>query len=648
MMSDTPDLENVSSLEDTPIHDQLPSVEEAHANANPNTGYKASRANRIVCYTMFGLVAGAAMLSFLGYSLYNMNQGVVDDDFYSRSYQDNNKNTQQESHQNTNTDVASPAQPVVASRIPEVIEFLLGLSAFEDLHRHHTPQYMAAKWIADEDERQVSLEDRTAFLERYAMSVFYFATNGPNWPLQLNFLSKEHICKWKQIGFGSDDKPRFVGAHCMYGMNVEQIFFPENWLTGEFPNEMNLLEKLELISIYRNPGISGPFPIAMKKLTNLKYLGLHYCDLTGSLPDWLGDLTGLEQLILSNNKLTGTIPASINKLTQLSQLFLDDNKLEGDIKLFEPLGKLENLLLEDNLITGSMDESFLKNLASLQVLDISQNQIDSTIPINLFSLANLSVVDLHENHFHGPIPNVENNNKALEFLALHDNQITGGIPNTMYMLGKLSHLDLSNNTLVGDFPVTMSVNMHLKYLFVANNPFEQGEIPTFISQLTNLKDLSLKGTRRTGTIPDWWHKLPTLTLLDLDDNNLEGEVPESFGQLRELNYLMLNNNQLTGNIPTAMRTLTNLSFLLMERNNLKGGADALCGNDKPPSTFIADCGHETGADEEFPCECCTECCQDDKPCNEFSWIGTVDPIWETRYERLFYQFEKVAKMQSDP
>ena len=36
----------------------------------------------------------------------------------------------------------------------------------------------------------------TSFVERYALAVLYFATGGPDWTYQLNFLSGNHVCTW--------------------------------------------------------------------------------------------------------------------------------------------------------------------------------------------------------------------------------------------------------------------------------------------------------------------------------------------------------------------------------------------------------------------------------------------------------------------
>lgn len=314
--------------------------------------------------------------------------------------------------------------------------------------------------------------------------------DGPNWPLKLKFLDEANTCKWNHIGFGNDDQPRYVGAYCTEGTKVQELFFrklfykreekkifytsipvnvlsksdtstlyvplsllyyvlciAEKWLKGQIPDELRLLEKLRSISIYRNPGISqDSFPNAFKHMKNLEYLAIHFCDLKGTIPGWIGDLTALTSLVLSNNALTGTVPKSIGKLTALKQLFLDDNDLEGSIKKFANLTNIEALLLEDNRFHGSLDdlvdESGWKHI---QIMDISSNNLSSTIPPSLFHLNNLTVVDLHNNELTGSLPEIKKANKAMKFLALHQNQIKGQIPDSMQHLQKLTHLDLSNN-----------------------------------------------------------------------------------------------------------------------------------------------------------------------------------------------------------
>ena len=55
---------------------------------------------------------------------------------------------------------------------------------------------MAATWIAGDDILALKIPaspqdvDYATFLERYALAVFYFALNGPDWADTINFLGR--------------------------------------------------------------------------------------------------------------------------------------------------------------------------------------------------------------------------------------------------------------------------------------------------------------------------------------------------------------------------------------------------------------------------------------------------------------------------
>lgn len=142
--------------------------------------------------------------------------------------------------------------------------------------------------------------------------------------------------------------------------------------------------------------------------------------------------------------------------------------------------------------------------------------------------------------------------------------------------------------------------------------------------------------------PDTHPSLPFSSLflftVTIDTNTLTGTVPRVLGDMEKLKFLLLNRNMLTGSIPNSFERLTNLDFLLLERNNMNGTAKHICDRDDQPQVFMADCA-------EIACPCCSACCQDgqtDSECDDQVWLGGVDPIWETAYERAFYKFEKVS------
>ena len=109
--------------------------------------------------------------------------------------------------------------------------------------------------------------------EREILEKIYYATNGPNWKRNDNWLSDKPLKEW-------------------YGIEVHE-------------------------------GSDEKFIIKVLSLSSNK--------LEGVLPKEIGKLTNLQKLFLSNNKLEGEIPKEIGKLTNLQWLYLNNNKLEKEI-----------------------------------------------------------------------------------------------------------------------------------------------------------------------------------------------------------------------------------------------------------------------------------------------------------------------------
>lgn len=289
----------------------------------------------------------------------------------------------------------------------------------------------------------------------------------------------------------------------------------------------------------------------------MDYIGLHYCGLVGVLPAWIGNMKSLHSLVLSNNNFSGVLPASISELKQLEDLYLDDCNFEGDIEVLRGLTNLKNVVLEDNTFEFAFDDAMVSNWPGLTTFDASHNRIQSTIPSAFFALSSLRVLDLHGNSLFGSLPTPTSTNSAMEILTLNENALTGAIPN-LSGFRELKQLDFTSNKFTSTIPSTLGNNVKLEFFYAANNPFNAGPIPTFLSQLTALKELSLKDTQLVDNIPEWIGTLSDLLLLDLDNNRLVGTIPESLGEATSLEYLLLNRNNLEGTIPSALGSLPNL------------------------------------------------------------------------------------------
>ena len=256
--------------------------------------------------------------------------------------------------------------------------------------------------------------------------------------------------------------------------------------------------------------------------------------------DWYGITCASEawprsitKIHLSGNNLTGELPGELSLLTQLRELVIDNS---GHGVRFKKL--------------TSNIPAVLGELAYLEVLILSENELVGTIPAELGSLPNLRVLKLDGNKLSGPIPSV------------------------LGQLDRLEELDLSNNALAGSIP---------------------GEI----TALPALRVLSLSDNLLTGVIPPKLGALTTLTALNLSGNDLTGAVPSELTSLDRLIWLSLADNQLQGPLTLDMAAyMTGRTSCFLEGN-------ALCLPDFPPYDVL-ESASICGLERDPACSLCTD------------------------------------------
>ena len=395
---------------------------------------------------------------------------------------------------------------------------------------------------------------------------------------------------------------------------------------------------LDFLDIKRN-SIVGSIPDSFQKLTKLNFFDLRFNFLTGTLPDWFGSaLSKLTVCALTGNELSGEIPKSLGQATLLKTLALEGNRFHGAMQIINALSNLEYLYLDDNMLSGHMDDTFLANLGALVNLDISGNLLTGNLPAHLFQRKSLTILDVHENQIGGSIPEFVAENTALSFLSLYQNSLTGSVPASIENLKSLAHLDLASNKLNGTITQAIGSLQNLTYLFLSSNEFIPAAIPNydFFSGLTKLRELSLGQAHRFGEIPNWLGNLSSLILLDLSSNHLAGTIPETLWELTNLRYLLLNRNRFVGTISSKVSQLTVLTMFLLDKNNFIGNLTDFCSKSSSINFLSADCAPGS---VEVTCPCCKLCCQDrNKTCNDDILFANFDPSWEHNYTRISYSF----------
>ncbi len=132
--------------------------------------------------------------------------------------------------------------------------------------------------------------------------------------------------------------------------------------------------------------------------------------------------------------------------------------------------------------------------------------------------------------------------------------------------------------------VTVTNNHVTEIRMLFNNL--NGELPSSLEQLTELKVLELSFNKISGTLPTTLGNLQKLELLALNGNNLTGEIPSSIGNLNSLKQLHVSSNRLSGTVPASLENLEQLEIFNVFDNNLYGSLPAGLGKLRTLKEFM--------------------------------------------------------------
>ncbi|KAG6556825.1 hypothetical protein Mapa_001772 [Marchantia paleacea] len=275
-----------------------------------------------------------------------------------------------------------------------------------------------------------------------------------------------------------------------------QIFSCFTSQSAFIPEEIGVLQDLQILTFQDNPELGGTLPLSLGNLTNLQRLSITETGIGGTIPSEIGSLVNLRQLDLSRNQLQGFIPESVNSLGSLQIMDFGGNFLSGVLPFLGGLRSVVKMVLSNNLLNGSIP-SDMGQLTTLTYLDLSYNNLTGVIPSSFANLTNL------------------------ENLFLEHNDMGTSLPGFFGSMPALSRLCLAESNFVG-------------------------EIPPAFGNMTNLRVLVLKDNLLSGVIPAALGALPNIYHLDLSRNNLTGPVPFSLGFVEKMgsNLIILNNSGL--------------------------------------------------------------------------------------------------------
>ncbi|KAF8035274.1 hypothetical protein BT93_C1332 [Corymbia citriodora subsp. variegata] len=257
-----------------------------------------------------------------------------------------------------------------------------------------------------------------------------------------------------------------------------------------------------------------------------------------------GTVCHITRIQLKGLNLTGVFPDEFGNLTYLTEMSILGNRISGIPKEIGNISTLEELILEDNLLEGTLEPN-IGNLSRLRRLLLTANNFTGTIPESFGNLKNLEDFRIDGNTLSGKIPDFIGNWTKVKRLDMQGTSMEGSIPSSISLLTNLTELRISDlNGPSSDFPHLQGMNM--RYL-ILRNCLLMGSIPGYIGEWTNLNTLDLSANRLSGQVPDTMG--PALNYMFLTNNSLTGAVPNwvtSSKQSLDLSY-----NNFTGSSPTS-------------------------------------------------------------------------------------------------
>ncbi|KAJ4724706.1 leucine-rich repeat receptor protein kinase EMS1-like [Melia azedarach] len=230
---------------------------------------------------------------------------------------------------------------------------------------------------------------------------------------------------------------------------------------------------------------------------------------------------------------------------------------------FCQLGSLQILDISENNISGNFPSCF--SPMQIRQVHLSKNMLQGQLQDGAFyNSSSLVTLDLSYNHLNGTIPGWIDRLSQLSYLILANNDFEGEVPVKLCQLNQLRLIDLSHNNLYGEIPsclenttlhedhndvVTLSSRPSLSFELLINGIGPSMGKEEDIRFTTKKISYSYKGKPLNGIIPITFGNLEQIESLDLSYNDLYGKIPPQLVKLNMLAVFSVAYNNLSGKTP---------------------------------------------------------------------------------------------------
>ncbi|RCV42583.1 hypothetical protein SETIT_9G227000v2 [Setaria italica] len=289
--------------------------------------------------------------------------------------------------------------------------------------------------------------------------------------------------------------------------------------------------------------------------------------------------------VLNSNTSSNRSGAAFCRLLSLQILDLSNNQLTGELPdCWWEMQALQFMDLSNNSFSGQIPEAPPTHNCYLESLHLAGNGFTGVFPSVVQGCESLATLDIGNNQFSGTIPPwIGGEDRALKILRLRSNNFTGEIPPDLSKLPQLQLLDLANNGLTGPIPrefgkLTAMRNPIINSTGSLDGSTYQDRIDIiwkgqeliFQRILQLMTGIDLSGNSLSQCIPEEITNLEGLRFLNLSRNNLSCGIPKNIGSLNVLESLDLSLNELSGVIPVGLSNMVSLNTLNLSNNHLSG------------------------------------------------------------------------------
>ncbi|MBA0832146.1 hypothetical protein Goarm_016553 [Gossypium armourianum] len=356
-------------------------------------------------------------------------------------------------------------------------------------------------------------------------------------------------------------------------------------------NSSKSLAVLQLIDSIVHP---STFPLLLNMSNKLTALHLSKNHLNGIIPisfahmgSSLGNLCKLRTLLLNGNYINEPLPVILEKPSgcvkdSLQVLDLSVNQIKGSLpEIITRFSSLKELCLDDNKLDGALPDN-VGNLSSLAVLNLARNKLTGSLPQSIGLMSGLKVLDVSSNSFNDFTSEIHFLKLSkLKFLTLSFNSLSLNFSSGWIPPFQLNTINLRCCKLGPSFPVWLQTQRNFSHLDISNSEISDN-IPNWFWRLpSNLLFLNLSfnnlNNQLSGNLPDCWMNFKQLVVLNLESNSLSGVIPRSFGSLHKLQTLRLSNNSFSSELPPSLTNCRSLKLLDLGENRFSGNILACMG-----------------------------------------------------------------------